>query len=81
MDTYFFEIWTYFVPRSRLVKRELALVQDWSNECSKDSLLLTFLELSFSSRFRYPFERSAWETLFMRFGAILALVQALSNQG
>ena len=35
----------------------LALVQGWSNQGLKGALLSTFLELSFESGFKYPFER------------------------
>ena len=65
METYFYEIWSYFGPHLRL----------------KICILSTFWEFKFQSRFRYPFQRSAWTPIFMIFGAILALVQGWSNHG
>ena len=59
----------------------MALVQGWPNHVLKYALLSTFSELSFESGFRQPFERQPWKPIFMRFGAILDLVQGWSNQG
>ena len=59
----------------------LALIECWLNQGLKDALLSTFLELSFESGFRYPFEREEWRPIFMRFGSILALIQGWVNQG
>ena len=69
-ENLYYEIWSYFGPCLRLVKPRL-----------KICIFFTFSELSFESGLRYPFERKTWTLFFMRFGAILALVQGWSNKG
>ena len=64
MDTYFYEIWSYFGPFSRVFKPRL-------KRCS----FVDFLGFSFESEFSYTFERYAWTPIFMIFGAILAPVE------
>ena len=57
----------------------LALVQGSLNQGRKYAILSTFLELSFESGFRYPFERYAWTYKSIRFGFILAHVKGWLN--
>ena len=59
----------------------LAFVQGLSNQGLKDAVTLIFMESSFKSVFRYPFERQEWTPIFMRFEDILALIQGWSNKG